>query len=263
MLVGLRTLVRSARLLVHIVTGILVSTAVNLDFTGRLRPEPIARFWSRRLLRILNIELIVHGQRARGATVTAANHVSWLDIPVISTGDQCQFIAKSEIRHWPVAGSLARAAGTFYLRRGKGGAKPLIEALVPHLSNGGSVVLFPEGTTTDGQQVLPFHARLFSAALDANAQIQPLALRYGPARDGRLVAPFIGNDDLVRHILRLLREPALRVDMHYCTPFAASGLDRAAVALRAEQAVRQTLGLAVASRPLVGAVPNCSPALAA
>ncbi len=263
MLASLRTLLRSARLLVHIVSGVLVSSAVNLDFTGRLRPEPIARWWSQRLLKILNITLVVHGQRAQGATVTAANHVSWLDIPVISTGDQCRFIAKSEIRHWPVAGSLARAAGTFYLRRGKGGAKPLIEALVPHLAAGGSVVLFPEGTTTDGREVLPFHARLFSAALETNAQIQPLALRYGPAHDGRLVAPFIGDDDLVRHILRLLREPALRVDMHYCAPFAVSGLDRAAIALRAEQAVRQTLGLAVVADHAVNPIPNCSQALAA
>ncbi len=241
---SLRTLLRSARLLVHIVSGVLVSSAVNLDFSGRLRPESIARWWSMRLLRILNIELVVHGKRASGATVTAANHVSWLDIPVISTGDQCQFIAKSEIRHWPVAGSLAKAAGTFYLRRGKGGAKPLVEALVPHLTAGGSVVLFPEGTTTDGRAVLSFHPRLFSAAIDANAQIQPLTLRYGPGRHGRLVAPFIGDDDLVRHILRLLREPALRVDMIYGTPFSVEGLDRAAIALRAEQAVRQTLGSA-------------------
>ncbi len=260
---SLRTLLRSARLLVHIVSGVLVSSAVNLDFTGRLRPEAIARWWSQRLLQILNITLVVHGQRAQGATVTAANHVSWLDIPVISTGDQCRFIAKSEIRHWPVAGSLAKAAGTFYLRRGKGGAKPLIEALVPHLSGGGSVVRFPEGTTTDGRQVLPFHARLFSAAIDANAQIQPLGLHYGAARDGRLVAPFIGDDDLVGHILRLLSEPALRVDMYYCPPFAASGLDRAAIALRAEQAVRQALGLTAAARTVIEPVPDCRPALAA
>ncbi|HEY1077828.1 MAG TPA: lysophospholipid acyltransferase family protein [Fontimonas sp.] len=249
MAAGLRTLLRGARLLIHIVSGVLVSTAVNLDFSGRLRPAAIARWWSLRLLQILDIELVVHGRRATGATVTAANHVSWLDIPVISTGEQCQFIAKSEIRHWPVAGSLAKAAGTFYLRRGKGGAKPLIEALVPHLAAGGSVVLFPEGTTTDGRQVLPFHARLFSAAIDARALVQPLTLRYGAGRHGRLVAPFIGDDDLVRHILRLLREPRLRVDMIYGTPFSVEGLDRAAIALRAEQAVRQSLATAI-SEPL-------------
>lgn len=259
----LRVIVRGARLLVHVVSGVLVSTAVNLDFTRRLQPEPIARWWSLRLLRILNIELVVRGQRASGATITAANHVSWLDIPLISTGGQCRFIAKSEIRHWPVAGSLAKAAGTFYLRRGKGGARPLLESLLPHLAAGGSIVLFPEGTTTDGREVLPFHARLFSAAIDSGAQVQPLALRYGAGRNGRLVAPFIGDDDLVRHILRLLREPALRVEMTYCAPFDAAGLDRAAVALRAEQAVRQTLGQTGSDIGAAHTVPRCKPALAA
>lgn len=259
----LRATLRGARLLVHIVCGVAGAAAINLDFSRRLQPEPFARWWSLRLLRILNIELVVHGERAQGATITAANHVSWLDIPVISTGGQCRFIAKSEIRHWPVAGSLAKAAGTFYLRRGKGGAKPLLESLAPHLACGGSIVLFPEGTTTDGRQVLPFHARLFSAAIDNGTQIQPLALRYGPGRNGRLVAPFIGDDDLVRHILRLLREPALRVDMIYAAPFAVDGLDRASIALRAEEAVRQALNLPMTASTSSAAMPRCRPALAA
>lgn len=233
---------RGTRLSVHLLTGLLLVAAVNLSF-GRLRPEPLTRFWNLRLLRVLNLRVSVRGSFAPGARVTVANHVSWLDIPLLAACEPTRFIAKSEIRDWPVAGWLANAAGTFYIRRGKGGARPLIENLVPHLQQGGSVVLFPEGTTTDGVDVLPFHARLFGAAIDAGALIQPVALRYGAARDGRLIAPFIGDDDLVSHILRLLREPELTVEIVYGLPIAARGLERAALAYRAETAVRAALDL--------------------
>ncbi len=237
-----RRTLRATRLLAHLLVGLLAATAVRLDLTGRLRPEPIAQRWSRRLLRILRLRVDVRGQAIEGPRLTVANHVSWLDIPLIAASEPARFIAKSEIRDWPVAGWLANAAGTFYIRRGKGGARPVVERLVPHLRAGGSVTLFPEGTTTDGRQVLPFHARLFGAAIEADATVQPVALRYRPGRDGRAVAPFIGDDDLVSHILRLLREPELRVEVIYGAPIRPQGLDRATLAARAETAVRAALG---------------------
>lgn len=239
----LRVWLRGARLVLHLAVGLGAVAAVKADVSGRLRPERLARRWSARLLRILAIRVRVHGEIPRERHVTVANHVSWLDITLLSACEDTRFIAKSEIRDWPVAGWLANAAGTFYIRRGKGGARPLVERLVPHLSAGGSVVLFPEGTTTDGRDMLPFHARLFSAPIDADAWVQPVALRYGTGRDGTPVAPFVGDDDLVSHILRLLREPELRVDVIYCRPIRARGLDRGTLADSAEAAVRAALGL--------------------
>lgn len=238
----LRVWLRGARLSIHVLTGLLFAVAVNLSF-GRLRPEPLARWWSLRLRRVINLRVSVRGSTVSGARVTVANHVSWLDIPLIAACEPSRFIAKSEIRDWPVAGWLANAAGTFYIRRGKGGARPLLEQLVPHLEQGGAVVLFPEGTTTDGRDVLPFHARLFGAAIDAGANVQPVALRYGAARDGHLIAPFVGDDDLVSHILRLLREPELAAEVIYAAPIAAQGLERDTLARQAEAAVRAALEL--------------------
>ncbi|MEQ1440716.1 lysophospholipid acyltransferase family protein [Fontimonas sp. SYSU GA230001] len=238
----LRVWIRATRLSVHVVTGLLLAVAVNLSF-GRLRPEPLARWWSLRLQRVIQLRVKVRGRAHSGARVTVANHVSWLDIPLIAACEPARFIAKSEIRDWPIAGWLANAAGTFYIRRGKGGARPLIEQLVPHLVDGGSVVLFPEGTTTDGCDVLPFHARLFGAAIDAGAPVQPVALRYGPGRGGRAVAPFIGDDDLLSHILRLLREPEIVAEIVYGEPIATQGLERDALARHAETAVRTALAL--------------------
>lgn len=249
---------RCLRLIAHLLVGLLAAIAVNLDFTRRLRPDPIARWWSSRLLRILDLRVTVQGQPARRRGITVANHVSWLDIPLLAAHDHTRFIAKSEIRDWPVAGWLANAAGTFYIRRGKGGAKPLLDRLVPHLRGGGSVVLFPEGTTTDGSQVLAFHPRLFAAAIDAQTLVQPIALRYAHAPDGRPVAPFIGDDDLFGHILRVLRTPGLSAEVVYCTPIDATGLDRDAVARRAHTAVRHALGDAP-----VQSASGIAPALAA
>lgn len=249
----LRVWLRGARLVLHLIVGLGAVAAVKADVSGRLQPERVARRWSARLLRILAIRVRVVGEVPRDSHVTVANHVSWLDITLLSACEDTRFIAKSEIRDWPVAGWLANAAGTFYIRRGKGGARPLVERLVPHLLAGGSVVLFPEGTTTDGSDVLPFHARLFSAPIDADAWVQPVALRYGAGHDGTAVAPFVGDDDLVSHILRLLREPALNVDVIYCTPIRARGMDRGALAGSAEAAVRAALGVPSAQAPRTAA----------
>lgn len=245
----LRAGLRGARLIIHLLVGLGAVVAVKADVSGRLQPERIARRWSARLLRILAIRVRVVGEVLRERHVTVANHVSWLDITLLSACEDTRFIAKSEIRDWPIAGWLANAAGTFYIRRGKGGARPLVERLVPHLAAGGSVVLFPEGTTTDGSDVLPFHARLFSAPIDADAWVQPVALRYGAGHDGTPVAPFVGDDDLVSHIMRLLREPTLSVDVIYCTPIRARGLDRGSLAGTAEAAVRAALGVSSAQAP--------------
>jgi lyso-ornithine lipid O-acyltransferase len=161
-----------------------------------------------------------------------------------------------------VAGWLANATGTFYIRRGKGGARPVSERLVPHLSAGGSVVLFPEGTTTDGRQLLPFHARLFAAAIDAGALVQPVALRYSADDAGRQVAPFIGDDDLFRHILRLLGSGGLQAELVFCPAVAATDQERSTLAGAAEDAVAQALGL-TAGRSRASQMRRPEPALAA
>ncbi|MFP5304520.1 MAG: lysophospholipid acyltransferase family protein, partial [Gammaproteobacteria bacterium] len=244
MRITLRVWTRGARLVVHVLFGLLLAAVVNLDFSGRLRPEPLTQRWMLRLLRILRLRFAVRGHPAPGTRLLVANHVSWLDIALIAAAEPVRFVAKSEIRDWPLAGWLANAAGTFYIRRGKGGSRPLIERLVVHLAaGGGSVVLFPEGTTTDGRDVGGFHARLFAAPVDTGVTVQPLALRYRPAADGREIAPFIGDDDLLSHILRLLREPELHAELVYCAPIGSCGQDRSALAARSRAAVREALGL--------------------
>lgn len=254
---SLRAGVRGARLVLHILVGLIAALAVRLDISGRLQPELIAQRWSRRLLRILDIRVQVRGTPLAGARITVANHVSWLDIPLLLACSPTRFIAKSEIRDWPVAGWLANAAGTFYIRRGKDGARPIIDRLVPYLrgeqdtdaSGVPHVTLFPEGTTTDGHQVLSFHARLFTAAIDAGVPVQPVALRYGADASGRDIAPFIGDDDLFHHILRLLRTRGLYAELIWCAPARATESDRSTLAAQTEQAVRNALCLPARRHP--------------
>ena len=110
---SLRVWMRGARLSVHLLTGLLLVAAANLS-CGRLRPEPLTRFWNRRLLRVLNLRVSVRGGFAPGARVTVANHVSWLDIPLLAACEPTRFIAKSEVRDWPVAGWLEREVFDMY-----------------------------------------------------------------------------------------------------------------------------------------------------
>lgn len=237
---NLRASARAAQVCAHLGVGLLMALRVAFDRQQRLQPAQLAQRWHARLLRILHVSVETHGAALTGAQLQVANHVSWLDIPVLAAQAPTRFIAKSEIRRWPIAGQLAVACGTLFIRRGQHGARPLLAQLLPALQNGHAVTLFPEGTTTDGRTLKPFHARLFAAAVEAPCAVQPLALRYLPNASGADVAPFIGDDDLVRHLWRVLREPELRVVVRYGAPLC-DHRDRSQLAAAAQDAVSELL----------------------
>lgn len=230
--------------MLHVSAGLGLVAAVKLDGTQRLDPQKLGQWWARHLLHILAIRLTVHGTPHAGGHVIVANHVSWLDIFVLLASEPTRFVAKSEIRDWPVAGWLANALGTFYIRRGKGASGPLVERLVPYLRQGGTVVIFPEGTTSDGQQILPFHARLFAAVVESGVVVQPAALRYGLTDEGLNVAPFVGEDDLLSHLRRLLALSSLNAELHYAPALMPdSEVSREQWAARTQRNVERLLAL--------------------
>lgn len=241
MLQALRFVLRGSRLLVHLGLGLSLVAAVNLDFTRRLRPEPLSQWWNRHLLQILGIRVRVRGAAVPGGHLAVANHVSWLDISLIAACGPTRFVSKAEVRHWPIAGWLANAAGTFYLARGKHGTRPLLNKLRPYLQSGGTLTIFPEGTTTTGDSVLPFHARLFGAAIEAQRPVQPMALRYGRTEDGEALAPYVGDDVLLFHILALLRSPGFDAELTYLPPIEPADLDRSQLAQAARAAIESVL----------------------
>src|SRR5690606_36985320 len=162
----------------------------------------------------------------------AANHVSWTDIMVLGAFNNLAFIAKSEMAGWPVLGSLARLQRTVFIereRRRKSGEQA--SEIAARLAAGDAMVLFAEGTTGDGNLLLPFKSTLFGAANIAIAEggtdkvfIQPVAIAYTRlhglpmGRQHRVVAAWIGDMDLVPHIGRLLAEGAVDVEVHFGEP---------------------------------------------
>jgi 1-acyl-sn-glycerol-3-phosphate acyltransferase len=194
---------------------------------------------------VLNVRVHVTGTVPSGPSLLVANHVSWLDVPVLGGLGEIAFLSKAEVRDWPVVGWLAAAAGTQFIARGAGHAHSVRERMGVHLSDSGSLALFPEGTTTDGRQVRAFFPRLLAAAHLSGAPVVPVALRY--VRDGELdpVAPFVGDDEISSHLWRVLRQDAFDVHVVFCEPIHPASLDRRALAAQARSCIVSALeGLA-------------------
>ena len=185
--------------------------------------------WSRNFLRLIGVEVRIQGEPAKGPVLMAANHISWLDINVMLAASHCRFVAKSEIRGWPLIGTLTTGVGSLYIsRESSRDAMRVVHQMAAALKAGDVLAVFPEGTTGDGQSLLPFHANLLQAAISADVPIQPIALRFLDAATGQIsLAPcYIGDDTLVCSIWRTLTAPPLLVSVTYGTPEKANGKTR-------------------------------------
>ena len=235
----LRASWRLLKLLAHLIVGMALTLSVvrrNTDGTYRYRPG-IVRWWHQRACRILGIHVDVQGALPAGSALLVANHVSWLDIPVLGSVGPIAFLSKAEVRDWPVMGWLAAAAGTHFIARGSGEAAAVGERMGNHLQERGYLALFPEGTTTDGREVRPFFPRLLGAAGSAGVPVVPVALRYH--RNGALdpIAPFVGKETLVNHLRRTLCAPRFDVQVVFGTAIDPAKLDRRSLARRARDEV--------------------------
>ncbi|MNP51356.1 hypothetical protein D3C76_1456670 [compost metagenome] len=110
-----------------------------------------------------------------------------------------------------------------------------------HLQQAHPLLMFPEGTTTDGRSLRTFHGRLLSAAIDSEVKLQPVAIRYVRNGEPDTLAPFIGDDDLLSHLMRLFANDRGAVEIHLLKPIACEGRERAALAFDAQQAVQKAL----------------------
>ena len=206
------------------------------------------REWSLELLEILGIRLEVRGAppaRGEKAAMVAANHVSWLDIFAISAAHPTRFIAKSEIRDWPLAGWIAERAGTVFIRRERRRDTARINDIVHGvLGQGDTVGLFPEGTTSPGDTLLRFHSSLFEPAVANRAHVHPCAVRYLRA-DGSLCrqVAFVGEISFMQSLGLAIRQRGVVVQVAFADPIDAEGLDRREVTRRAEAAIASLLGL--------------------
>lgn len=208
---------------------------------GLERRRQITQGFLARLARALPYERHCHGRVAEGPMLWVCNHVSWCDVPLLGSLAPLSFLAKAEVRDWPLAGWLASSAGTQFIRRGGGESRAVAERLAGLLAEGHSLVLFPEGTTSDGRSVLPFHARLLESAISAGVPVQPVALSY--RRDGAhdALAPFLGEDELPAHLGRLFGAARAEVHIHLLAPIASQGRSRRELADAAHEAIARAL----------------------
>ena len=185
--------------------------------------------WARGMLTIMGIEVRVKGHPAQGPVLMAANHISWLDILVMHAACHCRFVAKSEIRNWPLVGVLTTGGGSLYIERGSHrDAMRVVHQMAAALRDGQVLAVFPEGGTGDGISLLPFHANLLQAAISADAPIQPIALQFIDAQTQQMsLAPcYRDTDTLVSSLWRTLCAPPLLAQVRYGEPQVAEGRNR-------------------------------------
>lgn len=205
-------------------------------------------WWAAKLLRILHVQPRLEGtppEPARGAMI-AANHVSWLDIFVVSSVRPTRFVAKSEIRDWPLAGWMADRTGTIFLRRGhRRDAARINQKVHDALAGGDCVGIFPEGTTTEGDQLLKFHALLFESAIANGAVVHPAAIRYEtPEGAACPAAAYAGEMTFMESVGRIIRQRRIVARIAFAEPIDTRGRTRREVSESARAAVARLLGLA-------------------
>ena len=197
--------------------------------------------WALQFLALWDIHLKVLGRPVQnGPALMVANHISWLDISVIHAARHCRFVSKSDIRDWPLLGTLATGAGTLYIERtSRKDALRMVKDMAEAMKNGDVVAVFPEGTTSDGRDLLPFHANLIQSAILAEAPVQPMSLKFIDARSGEpSFAPcYIGDDTLLGSIWRTLKAPKIIAVVHFGELQQAQGRDRRAWAHDLHQSV--------------------------
>ncbi len=242
----LRVFARIARLLAVVMLGLGMASLFGLFErlginASAQRRQRWSRIFMKRLTAALPFRVKVTGQLPEQPMLWVSNHVSWTDIPLLGMLAPLSFLSKAEVRTWPVAGWLAHKAGTLFIRRGGGDSQLLRRQISQHLQQDCALLIFPEGTTTDGRSLRTFHGRLLASAIDCEIALQPIALRY--LRDGQpdVIAPFIGDDDLLSHLMRLFGQPCADVEIQLLAPIASRGEERAALAFKAQQAISEAL----------------------
>ncbi len=217
--------------------------AVNLVFPpggAKRKRDMLKTHWLRIFCAIVNLHVIKEGEYSRQSALLVSNHISWLDIIVIGQYLPASFVAKSDILSWPVIGYLARQGGTIFIHRGdKKHIKTTAEKMLWLLKQNSNIIAFPEGTTTNGDDVLNFHASLFQPAVLTRSPIQPVAIQYlGAAKEQ---APFVGDDDFIPHLIRMLSLDKIEVRLDFLPVINSSGKDRHSISIEARNRILEKI----------------------
>ncbi|WP_157597988.1 MULTISPECIES: 1-acyl-sn-glycerol-3-phosphate acyltransferase [unclassified Rhizobacter] len=197
----LRAAWRIVACLAHVLRGVLICAFI-FPFLSPARRVARVGPWCAAMLRRLGIRVVVQGEVHAAPVMVVANHVSWIDILAINAACTARFVSKADIRQWPVIGWLTACGGTLFIERErKRDAMRVVHQVAEALQGGDVIAVFPEGTTSDGHGVLPFHANLLQAAITTGTPVQPVALRYADATHAvSPAAAYIGDTSLLQSL---------------------------------------------------------------
>lgn len=216
---SIRAAWRLARTGAHLAGGV-ATVALRFPRIDIGHQRQLKQRWSARLLAILGVELSHDVHVPDGRVLLVANHVSWLDIFAINAIAPAAFVAKSDVRVWAVIGWLCERTETLFMARGNRVAAHRAQQRVSAtLAEERVVAVFPEGTTSEGTSVLPFHGALLQPAIDAEAQVMALALRYTDGHGRHTAAPAYAGDTTLWQSLRAIAAGAglkVRIDAVCC-----------------------------------------------
>lgn len=241
----LTQLARGVRLVLKLIEGWFLVGAV-LPVVQPHERDVIIEQWCRDVLKALSIRLVFDGERPPdrvSSVLFVANHVSWMDILVINACRRAHFVAKAEVRQWPLVGWMAARTGTLFLKRNNlHELASVTKAATASLQRGQCIALFPEGTTTDGAATQTFHSGLFESAIHAEALVWPVAIQYRQP-DGRhdTDIAFVGDQTLVASICAVLARPQTQARLSFSTPIAGSSGNRRELTAWSRDAIERRL----------------------
>jgi len=232
--------------------GVLLGPYVLLLTLAPRKRHHIAKLFFRGCSALTGLRLNISGKVGDGVVLFAANHASYLDIPVLgATIDGGVFVAKSEVAKWPLFGFLARISRTVFISRNSTDAAQQRALLAGRMNKGSSLILFPEGTSTDGSHTRPFKSTLFAALDDVkrDAWVQPVSIIYARHRGGELMSQaarenytWFGEMTLAPHLLNVFGAKGCEIDIMFHEPLNAGDFsDRKQLARSCEEAVSNQL----------------------
>lgn len=239
---ALRASVRTTAVLLHLLWG---SLLLAVRFRG-VAPDALGidqhrhrQRWCQSLYSKLGVNLQVAGTPARGGVLVVCNHISWLDILLLAGQTGANFLAKADLQRWPWLGWMIARGGTLFIERGRpGAATAAIAEIRTRLAQGEAVVVFPEGTTTDGTHMKRFNPRLLQAAVEAGVPVQPVGLTYGTPDQPEPDVPFIGDMTFLRSLGRIVGKPSIAASLVFHDPLPSTGCSRRPLAEAAEAQIR-------------------------
>ncbi|MGB5290219.1 MAG: lysophospholipid acyltransferase family protein [Lysobacterales bacterium] len=236
----LRSLLLTGFMLVFLTPSLLLVSYHRRDGTqeGSRKADRVAIRLAQRLAWLFGLRVKVVGEPQSGAVLIVANHISWLDIPVLHSACAVGFVSKAEVDSWPVFRHIARAGSTIFHQRGNHDSAAGVSSLMAQrLQQDRAVAIFPEGGIKPGAPIRVFHARMFRPAVDAGCEVQPVTIRY--MRDGRIdeeVAFRVGESMLI-NFYRQLARPKSIAEVHFLPTISAVDQPRRFLADSARAAV--------------------------